>query len=101
MLSITKRKWGYYITLISAARFKVKILRFYKDASCSKQYHHYRNELWLVLKGLGKLNTKTLQAGDWHAIHRRRTHQFTALKPSWILEIQYGDKCSEDDIVRL
>jgi len=101
MASIVKRKWGFYITLISAARFKVKILRFYEGLSCSKQYHYYRNELWLVLRGMGKLNTKIVRKGDWRVIHKKRTHQFTALKPSWVLEIQYGDKCEEEDIVRL
>lgn len=100
MRRFSKKVWGWYFTIIDAKYFKVKILRFYKGLSCSKQKHEHRNELWLMLRGSGILNSRLLRDGGWHAVHKNLMHKFTAKKPSWILEIQYGDICSEEDIIR-
>lgn len=101
MPRFSRRKWGWYLTLIARKHFKVKLLWFKKAGCCSKQYHNSRNELWLLLKGAGVLNRRRLVAGDSHVVLKKKIHQFTAIKPSLVLEIQYGEKCSEDDIVRL
>lgn len=102
---IVKRKWGYYITLIDREKFKVKLLRFYKHKECSQQYHRLRSELWLLLSGKG-IFTKgealsTMRAGHYATVPRRIKHQFCAASATWVLELQYGEKCDEQDIVRL
>jgi hypothetical protein len=92
-MQFVRRKWGWYITLISRKQFKVKLLRFYKGKSLSLQYHYLRDELWLFLTGFDK--------GDWRHIKRRQVHTYYATMPTLVLEIQYGEKCKESDIVRI
>lgn len=113
------RKWGWYITLISRDRFKVKFLWFRKGEECSIQHHKKRNELWLFLFGKGIIsdsfvlenrgNGLTFMGNDCHAIEgsmwrlikRGDWHLYKALKTTLVLEIQFGDECIESDIVRL
>lgn len=108
-MQFVRRKWGFYITLIDRAKFKVKILRFEQFGKLSKQWHKYRNELWLFLNGQGKLiinddiamNDDMSYNGRYFLIKRGDVHEFIAWKSTWIIEIQFGDKCVEEDIVRL
>lgn len=89
-MRFARRKWGYYITLLSGDSFKVKLLRFNGVTPLSMQRHSKRDELWLFLSGLDK-------GIFWH-IPRKQWHTY---KPkAWVLEIQYGDKCVEEDIER-
>lgn len=114
MLSrFSKRAWGWYFTLIDANHFKVKLLRFNNGSGCSWQSHKYRNELWLFLSGNGmmgifkypysekkkEMSLKLVKCGDYKHIPIGQIHHF--IGTAWILEIQYGDVCSEEDIIRL
>lgn len=79
----------------------------------SIQRHEKRNEIWLVSDGacvvnfskndsknleeinLNKFDHFIVSINDWHQItnpYKSTTH---------IIEIQYGEECIEDDIVRL
>lgn len=106
-MRFVRRAWGWYYTLWDAASFKVKLLRFHANKSCSLQYHHFRHELWLVLRGGGlmQLNGKTIPVitGDHILVPKLSRHKFKGFMGNggWILEIQYGVKCSECDIVRI
>lgn len=100
-MQFVKRKWGWYLTLIDADYFKVKILRFRKNSECSNQYHNHRNELWLFLKGTGRFNGKSVFGGGWEQVAKRESHQYKAIETTYVLEIQYGATCEEMDIVRL
>ncbi len=109
-MRFAKRKWGWYFVLLNRKHFKVKLLWFRKGKSCSLQYHRYRNELWLCLHGFGFLNEEKygeLQAiamvdGSYaDPIGQLKKHSFNAIKSTYILEIQYGEKCIEEDIVRV
>lgn len=88
-----KTKWGWWAVLLNRMTFKVKILRFHKDQRLSNQYHKLRNELWLFLTGSN--------AGQWWHIPKGELHTYFAAKPTYVLEIQYGDQCIEEDIVRV
>lgn len=107
-MEFSRRKWGYYLTLISRDYFKVKLLYFKKGKSCSKQRHHERDELWCFLFGEGsftisediKCATVFPVKGDFIEVLMNRWHQFTAHKPTLVLEIQTGE-CREDDIERV
>ena len=96
-----RRLWGYYWVLLNHRHFKVKILAFKKDGACSKQFHNYRNELWLFLSGEGHLNRKYVKKGDYVMVPEQEIHQYIALRKTYVLEIQFGDSCVERDIVRV
>lgn len=104
-MMIVKRKWGWYLDLLRRKEFKVKLLRFRAGRSCSMQKHSARSELWLCLGGEGIMdgdpgNSYGVEKGDWALIDTGRWHRFSALRPTWFLEIQFGARCEEDDIVR-
>ena len=92
-MRFVKRSWGFYITLLDRERFKVKLLRFKKGGELSKQFHNERNELWCFLSGYDE--------GTWKIYEARKLHTYAAKEKTWILEIQFGTRCAEDDIVRL
>lgn len=104
-MRFAKRKWGWYLTLISREHFKVKLLWFRRYGHCSMQFHNHRNELWCFLfgKGIMTLGRETLfpKAGHWMSVPTNSWHHYQAMKRTLVLEIQYGTRCDEDDIVRL
>lgn len=87
------RKWGWYFVLLNRERFKVKILRFKSGGKLSKQYHRKRNELWLFLNGK--------HSGTWRYFPAGAVHTYYAAKATYVLEIQYGECCVEEDIIRV
>ena len=110
----TIRKWGWYRVLDHQPqnKFKVKELVIEPGKSLSDQKHHYRSEHWYVLKGMVKMKTQweervdvchldaltrgyDIAAGTWHqASNPSKTEH------AHILEVQYGEKCVEEDIER-
>lgn len=102
---LVKRKWGWYLTLLDRKHFKVKLLRFFNGGKLSKQFHRDRNELWLFLSGSGDLlhdkNMIRCYPGFYELVEELDIHQFSANKTTYILEIQYGERCDEGDIVRV
>lgn len=103
-----KRYWGHYWVIFDRAHFKVKLLRFKAGGELSRQYHNKRNELWLFLSGQGRLtigseiyNKDENYSGLWFNIPIGAIHKFIAWKTSWVLEVQYGEICTEEDIVRI
>ena len=86
------RPWGWWLVLLDRKHFKVKLLRFNGKHRMSRQYHKYRNELWLFLTGKS--------AGRWRQHYKRKEHTYTAGK-AIAIEIQYGSRCVEEDIVRV
>jgi mannose-6-phosphate isomerase-like protein (cupin superfamily) len=65
------------------------------------QRHQKRHELWLFLSGDGiMVNRQPPQAGDYMMIQCGDWHKYTALKPTWVLEVQCGETCDESDIER-
>jgi len=108
---VVKRKWGYYLTLISREHFKVKLLWFRSGDNCSMQRHKYRNEVWCFLYGLGamlrsvngksgSIEMKHVGGGHCSDVPVDTWHQYRAYRNTLVLEIQYGEKCAEDDIER-
>jgi mannose-1-phosphate guanylyltransferase/mannose-6-phosphate isomerase len=104
-MRFVRRTWGRYLTLLSRERFKLKLLHFLAGKSCSMQRHHARSELWLCLYGDGIMDGDTrnsygITKGNWGLVDTGRWHRFTAVKPTLILEVQFGARCEEDDIER-
>lgn len=108
----TARSWGYYRVLHDVPGTKVKELTIEPGQSLSMQRHAHRAEYWMVTEGACVVNsempsgyklapkklTKHMEfkvlVTDWHQL----TNPFD--KPCRIVEIQYGNRCTEDDIVR-
>lgn len=108
----TKRLWGYYRVLHEVPGVKVKELTVDPGASLSMQRHAGRAEFWLVSSGratvytLNKATDAELQGvyetHEYLHIGLNQWHQLVNEEPGplKIVEIQYGEKCEEDDIER-
>lgn len=106
------RKWGKSLTYYEGTDSKVKRLVLDPGQSISMQYHLRRSEFWFIeqgtgalfsmegdreieLKSLPKFSSCLVPIGEWHRL------QNVGDTPLVVIEIQYGDRCSEDDIVRM
>lgn len=109
------REWGEWEVLHSLGTTKVKKLVVNPRCELSYQRHFHRNELWYVHQGEGIVlfnyaedpNTEhneenLLFVGRIITINKKTWHQLVNIgkEPLVIIEIQYGDKCIEDDIER-
>jgi mannose-6-phosphate isomerase-like protein (cupin superfamily) len=107
------RDWGYYRVLHEVGEHvKLKELTVEPGKSLSMQKHDSRFELWFVAEGIATLYSldseqEFFHVGDyglhrdirinvdeWHQLRNEQTF------PLKIIEIQYGDKCIEEDITR-
>jgi len=105
-----QRKWGWYRVLQDRPGYKIKELVINPESKLSMQRHKHRSENWYVLKGKVVIKTEynnftqefdfvenrsyTIGQNVWHQ-GINPTQQYTH-----ILEVQYGDKCVEEDIER-
>jgi mannose-6-phosphate isomerase-like protein (cupin superfamily) len=87
---------------------KVKELVIMPGKSLSNQRHKFRNETWHVIKGECNIQfddteiTTTAIMGDINIIPIMAWHKAynDTDEPCHIIEIQSGEKCTEDDIER-
>jgi cytidyltransferase-like protein len=109
----TERPWGYYRVLHEPNRkVKLKELTVNPGKTLSMQRHEDRGELWFVSEGEATLYTINRKSdAELHGrytqnqmivINRREWHQLAneGTEPLKVIEIQYGDRCEEDDIER-
>lgn len=102
-----RRPWGQYEVLRDTPEFKAKIITVDRHSRISYQYHHKREEYWLILSGQGSvtLNDKTISVFPGTGIHIQKGDQHrienTGYEPLIFFELQLGDYFGEDDIVRL
>ena len=108
----TERQWGYYRVLHEVSGCKVKELTVEPGKSLSMQRHQHRAEYWLVTHGACIVNSMMaggyalpptllkehleykVPVGEWHQL----VNPYEV--PCKIVEIQYGEKCVEEDIER-
>lgn len=109
----TDRAWGYYRVLHEHdTRVKVKELTVEPGQRLSMQRHSQRAEHWFVTEGtatvytinrksdaelLGEFSTHQhihIDRGEWHQLCNETA------QPLRVVEIQYGDRCEEQDIER-
>ena len=110
----TVREWGYWRVLDDKQPRigqKVKELVINPGCSLSNQRHNYRSEKWYVLEGEveidlisldGKRQLQVLTEHTDYLIRQGWWHKTTNTgdKPAHVIEIQYGEKCIEEDIER-
>lgn len=100
------RNWGVYDVVKELPNAKIKTLTVDPGKSLSMQKHVQRNELWLVVEGscnveldnevvaLTKHDGLIIRKEQWHRLYNDST------APALLVEIQYGDLCTEEDIER-
>lgn len=109
----TIRSWGHYRVLYeNGIETKVKELVVDPGQQLSMQRHQHRTELWFVAEGTASIFTldedgdrkfvANVQPHQNHMIFQHRWHQLAnhTDRPLKIVEIQYGDRCEEEDIER-
>lgn len=108
----TERPWGYYRILHEVPGMKVKELTINPGGKLSMQRHNLRSEYWIVSEGTAVVNSKLpggyalpsleINAHNSHTVPKKEWHQLTNpfKEPCKLVEIQYGEKCAEDDIER-
>ena len=109
----TERQWGYYRVLHEdGPHLKLKELTVDPGKKLSMQRHQYRNEHWFVTEGTAIVNTldedgnvkmrNFVMQNMQIYISRNEWHQLVNEKdtPLKVIEIQFGEKCIEEDIER-
>ena len=104
---IAQRPWGEWEVLDVGERYVAKRIRISPGGFLSLQYHDYRDEHWVIVRGVAtvRLGDKTVQGREnqhFHVpagtVHRVGNGGDTVLE---IIEVQTGAVLREDDIVRL
>jgi cytidyltransferase-like protein len=108
----TERPWGYYRVLHETPGMKVKELTVNPHQSLSMQRHRLRHEYWIINDGAAVVNSMTpgeyalppkqLSKHSEHHVPLLEWHQLTNPynTPLKVVEIQYGERCVEEDIER-
>jgi len=100
------RPWGWFETLISGDRFKVKRILVQPGAALSSQSHVHRAEHWVVVEG-----TARVTIGDTSQMITENQSVYIPLGtihrlenpgrlPMVLIEVQTGAYVGEDDIIR-
>ena len=101
-----ERPWGSFEHLLDEPYCKVKRIIVKPDQRLSEQFHHKRDEHWVVVEGEGLVITssfaRSCKMGDSVFIPRLMKHRVknTGLKNLIFIEVQTGEYFGEDDIVR-
>ena len=101
-----EKPWGKFEQYTHNMPSTVKVITVQPGGALSLQYHHSRDELWVVLDAGAKIELDGMviwpQAGDKVFIPRTTAHRLSATghEPVRILEVSFGE-FDEDDIVRL
>lgn len=106
MLSSEERQWGRWEEYLNESGYRVKRIIVHPGKSLSLQYHKYRSEHWVIVRGQGKFilnyeerrfpnnDTVYIPSGAVHRIENDGSGNLV------IIETQLGE-CKEVDIVRL
>ena len=111
----TERPWGYWRVLHEVPGTKVKELTVNPGCSLSMQRHKHRTEIWMIAEGRCTVthHGHAIES-DEYLVETPLTvhHEFRIPRTKWhklnnpydepcrIIEIQYGDRCDEEDIER-
>lgn len=107
METFAKRDWGTWEVLNKGPFYKIKKLIINPGKSISNQYHFHRQETWCIIQGSGELLLGSaiirIKKGDVVTIEPKQHHKVknTSEEDFIAIEVQMGDICEEDDIVRI
>ena len=100
------RPWGRFEQYTHNLPCTVKIITVAPGGALSRQFHHHRDELWVVLDAGARVElgeeVVEPEAGEKLFIPRQTVHRLSAVgeEPVRILEISFGE-FDEEDIIRL
>ena len=100
-----EKPWGRFEQYTHNLPSTVKVITVQQGGALSLQYHHQRDELWVVLDAGARIELGDAvlypRVGDKVFIPRTTTHRLSAGGgPVRILEVSFGE-FDENDIVRL
>ncbi len=101
------RPWGSYTVLEDQQTYKVKRIDVFPGKRLSYQKHERRSEHWIVVQGEGivTLEGQEIRLSPGQAIDIPRMAAHRIMNPGQtlltLIEVQKGDYCGEDDIIRL
>ncbi|NBP02728.1 MAG: cupin domain-containing protein [Proteobacteria bacterium] len=107
MEEMVKKPWGSYQNILDEDYTKVKKIVINPGESPSYQYHFKRSEIWVLVKGTGKVKIDDevhyYREGDVVFIPKEAKHQMTNIGDADLIfiEVQLGESFEEEDIVRL
>lgn len=100
------RPWGTWHVLDIMPKAVVKKIVVVPGGRLSLQRHRFRSERWIVVEGVATVQKDdelfTLHPGQCAYLPQMSKHRLTneSDAPTTIIEIQYGEQLSEDDIER-
>jgi mannose-1-phosphate guanylyltransferase/mannose-6-phosphate isomerase len=101
-----KKPWGKFEQYTQNMLSTVKVITVQPGGALSLQYHHRRDELWVILDTGAQIEVGTEvlrpEKGEKIFIPRKTAHRLSATgdKSVRILEVSFG-QFDEEDIVRL
>ena len=102
-----ERPWGSFENILDEKNYLVKKLIVNPMQKLSLQYHNHREEHWIVTNGKGKVVISgkefLAEVGSSFFIEKKEIHRIENDydEPLVLIEVQLGEKISEEDIVRL
>lgn len=100
-----RKRWGKYRVIHEGETSITKQLIIFAGKQLSYQQHAYRAEMWIIIKGEGELylegKKSQIKTGDLVKIGKNMKHAVCAITDLEIIEVQIGEKLSEEDIIRL
>lgn len=101
------RPWGNFDVIRSFSDCKVKMINVDVGQQLSYQYHHHREEHWIIVSGYGEFTLNDVvtevKAGDHVHIGLKDKHRIKNIgyENLRFIEVQLGESFEEEDIVRL
>jgi mannose-6-phosphate isomerase-like protein (cupin superfamily) len=98
--------WGTWEVLTEAPGYKVKRITVNRGHRLSYQMHYRRSEHWLIVHGTATIildgREVELKPGGHIEIACKSAHRIAnrGNEPLVLIEVQQGNYCEEDDIVR-
>ena len=108
----TERPWGYYRVLHEVPGMKVKELTVNPGQRLSMQRHFKRTEYWIISEGRADVNREMPSGYVLPPVHLKQHDEYDVPKKEWhqltnpydvpvrVVEMQYGEQCTEEDIER-
>jgi mannose-1-phosphate guanylyltransferase/mannose-6-phosphate isomerase len=101
------RPWGNFTVVAKGPGYQLKVIEVLPNQRMSLQYHHQRDEHWIVMEGTARVvlgdEARDLIQNEHARIPRGLVHRMgnTSERMLRVMELQQGDYLGEDDIVRL
>ncbi|WP_282610924.1 phosphomannose isomerase type II C-terminal cupin domain [Pelagibius sp. Alg239-R121] len=101
------RPWGTWRVVESGKTYTLKHIEVNPGERLSLQYHNHRSEHWVVVAGRGAVTIGgdiiNVERGSHVYVPKETKHRIanTGDRPLLFVEVQFGDRLEEDDIVRL